>query len=347
LAINGDDAILRINDLGRVAWGRIGTFCGLSPSVGKVYFSKRFLNINSTTFNFHPYIKGSDTEVGWEGYTQFVKPSAKCPTGKVNRVRTFELVSYVNLGLLFGMKRSGGDYSIEDGLSSLSIGTRCTNLINDCPSFMRSVVMKKFVHMNNDQLKKYTIPWFIPERFGGLGLPIVDVLPYDRELRAARKIFEHPKVFRLPRKPIDTPWKVWKYACDRFPDSKFTCDYTQYVKCLKAFGKSSHSFKSDEIDTCDTDVENNVDNQMIDLDRLRGLACVEQLFRTCDISKVYSKEDVTQPSNYLRAVSRCFKAALHDQNIKMPEPFNPRNYPADEKITDIPLLFRINQLVNY
>jgi len=340
LAINGDDAILRINDLGRVAWGRIGTFCGLSPSVGKVYFSNRFLNINSTTYNFHPYKKGDSNAVGWEGYIQFVKPSERNPSGKVNRIRSFELVQYVNLGLLNGMKRSGGDYTIEDGITSLSVGTRCTNLINDCPSFMRSVVMRSFIHRH--VLNKYFIPWFIPERFGGLGLPIVDVQPYDRELRLARKIYEHPKVFHFPSKPVNTPWSIWKYATNRFPDSKFTLDYTQYVKCLHVFGKPSYY----GFDEC-VDGSSNVNNLMVDLDRLRGLACVELLFRAKSLSELYVKDEITDGSNYLRAVSRVWKRALLDQNIKMPEPFNPRNYPADQKVTDIPILFRNNVLVNY
>jgi hypothetical protein len=52
LAINGDDAIMKMTRKSVKIWETIGSYCGLSPSIGKVYESNRFLNINSTTYNY-------------------------------------------------------------------------------------------------------------------------------------------------------------------------------------------------------------------------------------------------------------------------------------------------------
>jgi len=50
--VNGDDGLLKATPLGVRLWKTIGSFCGLKPSIGKVYYSKRFFNINSTTFEY-------------------------------------------------------------------------------------------------------------------------------------------------------------------------------------------------------------------------------------------------------------------------------------------------------
>jgi len=43
VVINGDDAVIRLAHFGKKHWEDIANFCGLEPSVGKVYFSTEFL----------------------------------------------------------------------------------------------------------------------------------------------------------------------------------------------------------------------------------------------------------------------------------------------------------------
>jgi len=330
LAINGDDAILRINELGRTLWARIGTFCGLSPSVGKVYYSKNFLNINSTTFNFYPYDRTDpDNFPGYEGLIIVTPepPLLEKFWKKTYRVRCFQLVKYVNLGLLLGMKRSGGAFTLEDSDGHLTLGARCHQLIADAPEMVHSIVMKKFIMNNMKSLCKYNLPWFVPEKFGGMGLPVVDRSSSELERRVANKIYRNSKKFSMPSKPVDAPWKVWKYVTERFPDSKFNISTNQLYTLSNKYGPE-------------------IKSEFSNLDTLRGLACVEQLFRATSISDLYDDKSKTDISNYYRTIRRTWLRALHDQSIKMPEPLNFSRIPADYKTSTISILRRTNLLIS-
>jgi hypothetical protein len=290
IAVNGDDGILRINESGKRAWERIASYCGLSPSVGKVYFSRSFLNMNSTTYNYHP--------LGWEGYTT-VRSDGK----KVNRIRHFELVQYVNLGLLFNFQRSGGGAGTAS--NGLTIGDRCRELIRLCPSALQERVLSYFLCHNRDVLGRYHIPWFIPERLGGMGFPTVGRFqPVDKDLRLARKIFNSH--YTIPARPVDAPWQVWKYATKRFP----------YLVKTPRFGLDGINIPT------------------ISPLQLLGFCCAESIFRVdslADLFQIKGKSSL----NYFGTLSKLWKKALLNGKA-MPEPFDPMNYPPkDEEDVDI------------
>jgi len=305
LAINGDDAILKINNVGRLAWEAIGRFCGLSPSIGKVYFSKYFLNINSTSYGYY--------ENGWE--SEFLTR----PNGdKYNRLAHFRLIKYVNLGLLYGLKRSGGAFGAEDADDFSSIGSRCRELISNCPEFLQERVLGQFIELMNKRgdknpLKKYNLPWFIPERFNGLGLPSVGRFKAsDKELRLARKVYENPKVYAPIAKPGVGSWKVWKYAIERMKDFKSSSFISSYYE-----GQTEASEAS-----------------------ILGLFCVESLFRVKGIKDLFDSDtdSYKSMSRFYRSQSRQNKKALLDNKIKMPEPFNVARFPEIYDLKDIAIL---------
>jgi len=310
MAINGDDAILKTTPQGRRVWEQLANFCGLSASVGKVYYSPEFLNMNSTTFNFHPE--------GWEGYLV-----ARKGEGTVSRrLRHFQLVRYVNLGLLLGLTRSGGSASlVSEASDGRTFGTRARELLSSAPSWMADRLLGQFIHMNKTTLKAFNLPWFIPEALGGVGLPTTyHFQPRDQDLRLARKIYDNPSQFRLPPRPQDTPWQTWKYVSTRFtiPQAVYHSDFLVHSRSReKRAGVISES-------------------------RLLGLACVEALFRAPKISSLYqevTRDVMTAVSNYFRRVSGVWKRALLSQAIKMPEPFNMNHLPTIHDRSEWPIAF--------
>jgi len=172
--INGDDALIKCDPLEKVIWARVASFCGLSPSVGKVYFSPRYLNINSTSFEFHPdgwtsyfQLKKEelDNMIAYEaeqGYVRSSNPSSFLNQQVIvveeknlsdlnlysRRFLYFRAIPYVNLGLAFGMGRSSAitnssDFDLKD-LASLS--AQAHELIDRAPSEVRPSVLKTFLN---------------------------------------------------------------------------------------------------------------------------------------------------------------------------------------------------------
>jgi len=172
--INGDDAVLLTNDKGRECWYNVAPVAGLYPSIGKILYNRHLLNMNSTYFSYH------------------------AKTG------LFRLVPYVNMGLIKGLKRSGGKLGTYDLFDSLSnIGARHRDLYNTAPYWLWDRVHKLFIREHNELLNKISkcVPWYIPEVYGGLGMvgqPSTVDLRAVSYLIASRSNLEHFAL--LPRK---------------------------------------------------------------------------------------------------------------------------------------------------
>lgn len=293
IAVNGDDGILKINNTGRLAWERIASFCGLQPSVGKVYYSDSFLNINSTTYNFHP--------LGWEGYTIVVR--RKGSDVKVNRIRHFELVQYVNLGLLFNLQRSGlGSGMGKDQTLSDSVGARVRELIRLCPLGLREKVLAYFLNHNRGSIGNYSIPWFIPESLGGLGFPIIGrFTPRDKDLRLARKIYNY---YDVPKPRPRVPWQIWKIANAKYRNLPMISVPTVEGLRLPVISRSN----------------------------FLALACVEVMF-THTFEQVFLDKNLNKekPTSYFKALEKLWQKAERDHH-PFPEPFSVDNFPTNEGV---------------
>jgi hypothetical protein len=274
MCVNGDDALLRITFPGKLFWERLTSFCGLKPSIGKVYISRTFLNINSTTFDYTPLDPVRTTVIR---HVDFVE---------VERLVLFRKVQYVNLGLLFGLKRSGGKVSSADiGVEIGGIGARARDLIDNCPVLLREKVLADFIHRHTDVLRQARVPWFLPESLGGLGLPSAGrFCPSDRELRLARVILDD-KSIRIPSKPVATPWKVWEYAQKRLKN---------WPSDLNAITNMNYEF-----------VGGMTGQGMTSKQSIFGLACVEALFRCKGLSDLYDSK--SEESGYLRKIQAVWK----------------------------------------
>jgi len=204
LAINGDDAILRITEFGRSCWVKIAKVAGMSPSIGKVYFSSSFLNMNSTTFR-----RVNELELTCDLRISKRLGRAYIPF--------FTQVPYVNMGLLSGFTRSSTQ-TIVSTKNDPSLGAKLRELVGTAPSSLSEKLISKFISYNEKQLKSFSIPWFIPEHLGGYGFPSAGRFgPDDKYLRLAKKIFLNPEKFPLPSLPRDLPWRTWILVKKRFP----------------------------------------------------------------------------------------------------------------------------------
>jgi len=216
--------------MGHKLWERITAFAGLETSLGKTFLSDKFCQINSVNFKRLSVARDS-IEVGRSG-------------ALVNRPLWFEATSYVNLGLLFGLKRSGEKVGVDAVADSDStIGERCRQLMATVPGDLKESAMRVFLRHHWSLLNELgPIPWFLPEAWGGVGLPTVrqaaempdtyepgDVVkpprwgPTKRDLMCAARIKEAPLTERgklrypVGRMPSDAPWIVQKVVMERLP----------------------------------------------------------------------------------------------------------------------------------
>jgi hypothetical protein len=109
--------------------------------VGKVYFSDKFLNINSTEFRRDE---------------------------KSSLLQT----PFVNMGLLMGLKRSG-ELDLLTEADEYDMSARLSELVKMAPPYMETILYKMFLSKNKEKLTETQLPYFIPKKLGGLGLPVL------------------------------------------------------------------------------------------------------------------------------------------------------------------------------
>lgn len=215
MAVNGDDGLLRVGSMGKRFWEQFSPLAGLSPSVGKVYYSPDFLNIDSRVYRY-----SSTDESLWTTYTfqqgaDFSKDQPISPfiSPSVRKTVHFKSVPFVNLGLLFGLTRSQGETSDNLSHESGSVGARATALLQQAPDFLRERLLGQFIHLHKDELTVVEVPWFLPEHMGGLGLPIIgQYRPSNKDLMISRKIFDNQDIFKLPSAQLMADFQMWQYA---------------------------------------------------------------------------------------------------------------------------------------
>lgn len=175
LLVNGDDCVFVANAATQRAWIAIGNLMGLEPSLGKYFFSPRFLEMNSTLFRFGPL---DPWPLAWKRSTPGrLRPLPSVPAATddvVWRACPFTRVPFVNYGLVLGRKRSTTIQKKDDVdlLGPLGLGARHRELFATCPPEVWSAVNQRYLRTHHDRLEGECagLPWFLPEWLGGLGL---------------------------------------------------------------------------------------------------------------------------------------------------------------------------------
>jgi len=219
LLINGDDIAARMSvRSGYTLWKRCLSAVGLQESLGKTYFSREFVNINSTNFRrLEEPVFAFPPE---DDFDQFGVPLVPA-----QRPIFFQQIAYVNLGLLFGMKRSGAAVSKRDVFSvDNTLGARARELYRSCPAELRDEVMTAFVHYHFHILSKLRVPWFAPEWLGGVGLPSFTNTVSQKVMGPTRVDLHKSAGIRLnwakkrPMHGTKVNWMMHSLALSRMPE---------------------------------------------------------------------------------------------------------------------------------
>jgi hypothetical protein len=209
LTINGDDIAMKCSKNGYGLWRRITQYAGLIESLGKTYWSREWVEMNSTNFNFDKLAP--------------TKTYKKLPSGRFSIWdNPFTQTKFVSLGLINGLKRSGLSVGLRDQSDQNdNIGARYRKLMENCPSSLKEAVHKEFIHRHRGILKSMRLPWYCPEWIGGIGLTGYKEPP-ELDLRVAQMILYNWK----QKRPVsiahsEANWRTWQLAEARVPDPTY------------------------------------------------------------------------------------------------------------------------------
>jgi hypothetical protein len=229
ILVNGDDLVMPVSKYGYSFWKKLGAFVGLSPSIGKTYYTRDFAQINSRNFLY---------------YDDLVPETGE-------RVGRYLTVYGLNMGLLEGSAKKGrhtSEMPLPSALSQLANNYR--QLMADAPSLEeKKRVHGIFVRLHREKLEQAQVPWYVPCWAGGLGLTGL-ILPNERERRGMHYIrmnMEECKPKSLPvsedatGKEPNKEWFVHQLAAEFLPspDHTFSCDHPGIRVYEQAVGKKS------------------------------------------------------------------------------------------------------------
>jgi len=157
--INGDDILFRANEAFYQIWKQSVSDVGFTLSLGKNYFSKNYLTVNSLLYR----------------YTQVDLPRGSF----FKNEHVFSLITYLNTGHLTGQSKLSGRTEVR----TLPLW----DLANGCvPSAVNPArAHRRFVHYHRQQIQRATegglYSLFLPHQRGGLGFTYQDLLPHARK----------------------------------------------------------------------------------------------------------------------------------------------------------------------
>jgi hypothetical protein len=223
LLINGDDCLLKGSKELYHLWSKITAAFGLNESLGKTYLTRKFAEINSTSYS----------RVSQPKLITITDPKTE---KQVVRETYLVETKYVNLGLAYGFKRSQGGAGMKESDARSNIGARARELIKYCPEKLQNQVMKLFLKHNQSDLQSIQIPYYIPEWLGGFGLPIGSWGgPSELDLRLAHKILLNWRKERpFPTNHSGMPWRIRQIAEQSLPEPIFN---TKKGKSTELFDK--------------------------------------------------------------------------------------------------------------
>jgi hypothetical protein len=197
--INGDDCCFPIKNFD--LWVKASEQVGLFNSIGKTFFSRDFIEMNSRTFMLAKYDEVSDDFHNND--SPHIRLGFDIPDTKILLNLRFAEVHFINFGLLKGMVRSAGEEVdkvkkiagkvVESKRSIIEATSRMgwchTELVKGFDLFYDELDhLFKFYH--NKYLMKpelHGIPYYIPFWLGGLGLnpgpdPTRKISPEQRKI---------------------------------------------------------------------------------------------------------------------------------------------------------------------
>jgi len=197
ILVNGDDCCFPIRNY--ITWAKTAQVAGLEDSIGKTFFSSEFIEMNSIS--------------------------------AVRTGQTFEVVPYINFGLLKGLQRSAlsvdeekdivlsmteqerlSSYQALDFCKFGTIGAIHRELVKSLDDYYRPLT-DMFIKYNYRYLHHEIangISWFLPEWLGGFGLAADPLLSNisEWELRVAAGIYSNYTHLQVGPVSIKPDWLV-------------------------------------------------------------------------------------------------------------------------------------------
>jgi hypothetical protein len=183
--------------------------------VGKFFFSRQFAQINSLNFVRRPVPLERVFNRGGREFTRQI---------------WFEQTGYINLGLLYGVRRSSELVSTNDVADARNgLAQRMKHFLASAPVCLRDGLFVKFLRHHWTTLESVRVPWFIPASFGGVGLPTLlratdpdEPLEYiygpsDIDRRCAARIRERPDLYQPRQKLNEGFWDINRLFWKRLP----------------------------------------------------------------------------------------------------------------------------------
>jgi hypothetical protein len=276
MMINGDDILMIIRRHDLKFWEHLVSTAGLTPSLGKNYFSDKFAMINSRVFLYEPpkptfavaqellnedYHEWFERRFGYHYVRCCLLDGDNAPdpspsvlerrmlsgdrpsywSEKTNGwfPRKFRKVPFVNLGLVWGCKRSVAagsgslDLEIGDVVSGYAnLSARAFDLIEGHTDEMKDKLMTCFIRHHRSVLDELgAVPWFLPIELGGVGLPVTREDPTtDQQLMVGGLVAEGKVDFNLGG--VFHPLKLRTTAWDRVR-SFLKREETTTVRCSR------------------------------------------------------------------------------------------------------------------
>jgi hypothetical protein len=213
LLINGDDCLLKVTERGYKAWKVISSYFGLSPSLGKFFLTDEFAQINSMNFVF--------SREASEIRDKYIYSGGRMH--KIPRPCSFSETPYINFGLFLNLSRSKSETDDVE-LDGIGYGARCREMIKKAPTSVRVDLMQMWLDHHRLFLRKHfsNIPFFVPEKFGGLGLPMFsNDLSFFTSKPVSGEASHYPNLYYLGGKDRDWfPTNLDKKCCRHFIRTK-------------------------------------------------------------------------------------------------------------------------------
>lgn len=175
VVVNGDDCLTAFtNPQFPKIWEINGKVMGLTKSIGKTYASGAFCCINSQFF--------------------------------VLQAGLWKYVPFINLGILYGQKRSGsGDDKETD---PLELGALYAKLQEQAKGLDNEKLTERFIYYNMKTLRTYNGPWNLPIWACGLGIESMRDPSYDDRLRVTALKQMYNKGESVPKKMGNNEWSL-------------------------------------------------------------------------------------------------------------------------------------------
>ncbi len=189
LQIHGDDCILGLNAEASTstlkAWEAVAGIVGFVSSIGKTLISENFGSFCSVYLRCPP-----ELEKSWIRTPGSFDPPVP------------QRLSFLRTGFLYGNGRVLGNDTIlgsQEQWTGSSFGDKLSLVAEEDPYFYPSF-LREFLYFQRESLKEFKGLYFLPECFGGLGIPRPDDHTSE-ELRTAQLVFSQPDLGEKYRRP--------------------------------------------------------------------------------------------------------------------------------------------------